>query len=132
MGVVSTKTREISMLFNPRQNPILKALYDAADLIDQNGLSKWSFESSDGSFCIRGAISEAVVGDSDFWGTYNGCPTIKEADRAVTYYLRQRFDYDFELADWNSADWNNEDHRTKEEVVEALRGAAEMVIMNGC
>lgn len=116
------------MLYDPKQNPIVKTLYDAADLIDQRGLAKMVFEDAEGHLCMNGAIAKAKFGRADFWSLTSAQIDEIEPIRAV---LMKFLTKDGQKYNDPSA-YNNARERTKEEVVEALRGAAEMVIVNGC
>jgi phage tail tape-measure protein len=113
------------MLYDPKTNPIIKALYDAADIIEQRGLAKGIRQDSEGRVCLRGAISIAVNGrafcvtEMDVW-----------IGGAVQRYLRQRLGY-APTSNWGCASWNNTPERTKDEVVAALRETASMLVVGG-
>jgi hypothetical protein len=113
------------MLYDPKQNPVVKVLYDAADLIDQRGLAKGIRRDSEGRLCLHGAIEFAMTGTAWSSGEKH-----KEVSRHVRKYLEHNLGF-VGLTDYGCAEWNNAPERTKQEVVDALRGAAEMLIVTG-
>jgi hypothetical protein len=100
----------------------------AADLIDAAGLAKGKHINRKGCLCSAGAMY-AAVGIEPKWGrapeewpgwTVAGDSEVRVAFDAFGWWLIAR---GFDAAD--AADWNDKKGRTKEEVVAALRGAAE-------
>ena len=116
------------MLYDPKTNPVIKALYDAADIVEQRGLAKRTQQDSEGRVCLHGAISIAVNGRAF-------CVTEMDAriGGAVKRYLRQRLGYvpTSDSSDWGCARWNNAPERTQVEVVAALRETASMLVVGG-
>ena len=112
------------MLYNPKTNPVVKALYDAADLIDQHGLVKCYRGNLDRGFCLHGAISQVLYG-SPYYAHGR-----TDEEKAVGTYLLGRGEKGIFIETDGRIGlgiWNNQSNRTKQEVVDALRGAAEMV-----
>lgn len=109
------------MLQNPAwENETSRILKQAADLIDERGLAKFRQLDGQGRLCLHGAISMAIYGT-----VYEGGPECRTAGAAVGRFLKNRGDEGW--SEFGQADWNNKPDRTKEEVVNALRGAACMV-----
>ncbi len=104
-----------------RQEPWRGLLRLAADLIEEHGLAKnVTVCRATGAMCIRGAIMVAD-GRSDevpYWFPMFISREATEADRAVACYLGVE-------GGWGVPDWNNHPDRSKEEVVAAMRAAAE-------
>lgn len=96
-------------------------LNKAADIVEQRGHSKGVYSDSTGRVCAVGAINAAILGTTKIehlpiW--YSGLDT--HAGR-VLHSLVCADEY------WSITDWNDAPERTKEEVVAALRQAAEAV-----
>jgi hypothetical protein len=81
----------------------------AADLIDERGHCKGRNEDSDGRLCVYGAMREASDAFVD----------AEYAFGLAAARFSQHIGYDL------VALWNDDELRTEEEVLDALRGAAE-------
>ncbi len=122
------------MLLDPRwekkpqvtKEPWRDLLRQAADLIERHGLAKYITRCQDtGAMCLRGAL---MVADGygrmprpPHWSQDSSYQAL-EADWAVARYLGLS---NKPSQNETTADWNNSSVRTKEEVVAALRAAAE-------
>lgn len=97
--------------------PWRDVLRRAADLVEQRGLAKNITCAADGSLCIRGALTVAAgrTARIPFWGDGPRHDVSAAADCAMLNYLRS-----------DVVAWNNAPERTKDEVVAALRAAAEI------
>jgi hypothetical protein len=108
------------MLYNPEWSGRKDILNRAADLIETHGLTK-RLRTNLRGFCIHGAVSQVVNKDAmlDSDETKGIMKHIVSYMNSVGINTKQ---------DWIAAQWNNEPERTKEEVVNVLRGAAEYVV----
>lgn len=90
----------------------------AADIIEENGLAKFSLHNPvAGSYCARGAIMAAVVPE---WSC-----AFELSVRGWRNPDFTRVDKEFsEMVGRDTGHWNNDNKRTKEEVVQALRDLA--------
>jgi hypothetical protein len=105
------------------KEPWRVALLKAADLIEEWGHSTFYLRDDAGRMCLHGAINAAVTGNpfrpND--GRGHHCPVAAAAHEAIGNFLGSP-----RLNDYRGADWNNAPGRTKDEVVAALRAAAQM------
>lgn len=116
------------MLYDPKTNPVIKALYDAADIVEQRGLAKGIRQDSEGRVCLHGALAAAL--DEPMFKP--GGKLHEEAGYHVRRYLFKEYGYaPKSLTAFGCALWNNADERTKDEVVAALRGTASMLVVGG-
>lgn len=92
-------------------------LNKAADLIEQRGWVRGALIDAHNRMCIRGAINMARTGDPVGWDTH-------AEDRAVAEFLNLP-EITFQSRANDLAIWNNKKERKQEEVIAALRGAAQ-------
>jgi len=107
------------MLYNPRQDEVSRDLLAAASIIRDGGLCKGALW-RDEQHCINGALIEAIYGSRDapdWWIA----PRVEAAQQRVCHHLNLSpwFNYNTPLVNWN-----NSYERTKDDVVNALCGAA--------
>jgi hypothetical protein len=99
-------------------------LLAAADLIEKNGLAKYTREDEiTGGLCIHGAIAKAATGHA--WA-YDSDPRITRTFLAIDRVLATR-DYDrrkIMVFPDGFAEWNNAPETTKADVLGVLREAA--------
>jgi hypothetical protein len=87
----------------------------AADLIDKRGHAKRAYQTSDGALCLRGAVIKAV----SLRFSFKRCSLTPAAAQVAIAAFRRH------IGCYGEITWNDAPERTKEEVVTALRGAAE-------
>ena len=88
---------------------VIWALERAADYILVHGLAKGWFQNEHGSYCALGAINEVTARGYSFISEF------------AMYTLSQHL---LSMGYKSVPEWNDHPDRTKEEVVQALRGAA--------
>ena len=107
-----------------------EVLLKAADLVEERGLAKFTQEDKSGAVCVQGAIQIALYGRpfSNDWS-----PEATAANVVFGKYVKANGPDPERALDNGSgnAHWNNMPTRTKEEVVAALRGAADSVVSAG-
>ena len=106
-------------------NPVSEALLQAADLIEKHGLAKLSLVESYGSMCFVGALSMATTGSPmpALAPAYGGL--IMTASKAVAEVLNiPRGEHSVSL---DLVNWNNAAERTAQEVIAAMRLAAQSI-----
>ena len=122
------------MLHNPKwektEERWRQILRVAAGLLEERGWSRDYFQGDGGSMCLHGSINYAGAG-------YPGLCYIDDdtraAHNAIAHYLHAKGEARVMLAPYGeyeggwAAGWNNMPERKPEEVIGALRAAAEMV-----
>jgi len=101
-----------------------KVLLDAADYIEKHGLAKNVRQDKTGAVCVHGAISMICNERTSFlWPLRHELE--ERACKALANYLLANGVNSRLIVDGNGCGWwNNQSERTKEEVMNALRGAA--------
>lgn len=95
-----------------------QVLLKAAQLIERHGLAKETRLSTEGAFCLHGAISMAACGDPDQDSIIDGL-----ASMAFVEYLARNDIYKSPTRN-GAAFWNNAPERTASEVISALTSCA--------
>lgn len=106
------------MLYDPKwhKEPWRQTLLNAAGVLRERGLAKFTQEDKEGRVCLHGAISIAAYGKPCRHGEIE-C----KASEAVVSLLRSR---GVTYVDSGAAAWNNKPERTIDEVIEVLESAA--------
>lgn len=103
-----------------RRRPWQKMLLEAANIVERRGLAKGRQEDDDGHVCVQGAISIAATG-----ATVNNGDAYCLATKMLSRYLRATGVEERLAPETGCAYWNNQPERTQEDVVGALRAAAD-------
>ena len=99
-------------------------LTQAADLIEKKGLTKGSYVNDDCELCVEGALRQAMFGDPCKLGI--GTEELIPIEVRLAKHLRPRADVTGSFAPFFIiTEWNDDPATTKEDVVAALRAAAE-------
>ena len=125
------------MLYNPnweKENEPAwrRQLREAADLIDDYGLAKGVREDDEGRFCLHGALAITVAGDISDNRIHCTSVAAKQLYTWLLMHDRSGISIACTHPSWapgpfyGMANWNNHPATTKEDVVGALRAAAEM------
>lgn len=101
-----TKVPEVRPLERWRQ-----CLLDGADLIEKHGWRQFDLGDPTRGFCILGAMLEAAK-----HGGHTDAALVCDAANRLAAQTGQRM--------WTVAQWNNAPGRTKEQVISAMRAAA--------
>jgi hypothetical protein len=106
-----------------RKNIIIERIMrDAADLIDQRGLTKGELCDSEGRLCLRGAVLVAagamVTSEPEVMVTTTAEWAYPGSTVALVYDVERRLGF---ADDGSAVAWNNDPERTGTEVSDLLR-----------
>ena len=114
------------MLYNKdwdyKLNPVADVLMKAADLLEKHGHIKFLRGNTVEGMCALGALQEAQGEPNLGWDT----ELTLQASRIVTGMLGVSYPMGYPHA--ALADWNNRPERTGQEVIDAFRQAAKVVV----
>jgi hypothetical protein len=121
------------MLYNEswdksNSNPVSDVLRKGADLIEKHGHAKFTRRDKNGSMCFLGALDVAQGRNEQNWKFERDT----ELTRRAAVALSQVVDMSVLFADkepdkrYVTAEWNNLPERTAQEVIDAMRLAADV------